>query len=245
MKLGIKIWSSNVNLFEEARLAFEQKKFNFIELTAIINTFDTVPKEIIKGIPIIIHCDNANVDFSNEKNNEANIKAIKECIKFADYYNSDKIIFHPGYSDSYENVNSLLNKTNDNRFYKENMPGKTISLTSFCIGRTLEELNRIQTKNFCLDVAHAIKAARTLNLDYLQLITDLLKLKPSIVHISDGYLNSELDEHLNIGDGEFNLSELIKLLPTECLITSETPKLNGLENDLKNVSRIKQIIKEL
>ena len=63
--------------------------------------------------------------------------------------------------------------------------------------------------NFCLDLNHAIKAAISLDLPYQDFITELLKLNPKVFHIADGQLDIEQDEHLNIGQGNYDFKFLL------------------------------------
>ena len=196
MKFGIKIWSTNKGLIKIAKKHFLKKDFDYIELSAIKNTFDKKLLSNIKGIPIIIHCDNDS-NFAKEELYKQNIAVLREAQRFADFFDAKYIILHPGYDGNISNVNKLLSEISDKRFCVENMPGKIIDLTLNCIGRTYEEMKSIEIDNYCLDISHAIKAAITLNIDIFQNIKELLKLNPSIIHISDSNLSNEIDRMID------------------------------------------------
>ena len=245
MKFGIKLWSTNKDLIIFARKHFLIRDFDYIELNAIKNSFDRTLLSHMDGIPTVIHCDNDEVNFAKKEFYEQNVLAIREAQKFADFLNSNYIIVHPGYGGSIQVLNNLLDEINDNRICVENMPGKTIDLKLNCLGRTYEELQEIKFNNFCLDFAHAIKSAITMKIDIFKNIKELLKLDPVTYHISDGKLNSEVDEHLNLGEGDFDLSLIKGLIQdsSSSMVTFETPRrdMGSFGEDLENIKHFKKI----
>jgi len=244
MKFGIKIWSTNNKLIECAKSEFSKNSFDFIELSAITNSFNKSILSNLQGIPTVIHCDNNNVSFANKKLYQENVEATRESQKFADFLDSKYIILHPGHNGTIENVNDFLSSFNDDRFCIENMPGKTVDLKYYNVGRTYEEIKKINIHRYCLDLSHAVKSAITLNLDVFENIRNLLKLNPEIFHISDGVTDNEVDEHLNIGEGNYNIGKIIDLIgrDNDKYITLETPKENydDLDVDILNVKRLKE-----
>lgn len=244
MKYGIKIWSTNVELIEKCIQYYNKKKFDYIELSAIRGSFDPKTLQNLKEIPVVIHCDNKNVNFADKQYRNNNIQALQEAKKFADFFNSPCIIIHPGYNGSYKEINRTLKQINDPRFCIENMPGKTQDLKYYCLGRTFEEIKKINITNTCLDIQHAVKASATLGINPYQNIKDLIKLSPSIFHLSDGNTDSEIDEHLNIGEGDIDFNKIFEIFPQkDIMMTLETPKtdLTTLKNDIKNINYIKKL----
>ena len=81
--------------------------------------------------------------------------------------------------------------------------------------------------------------------DYKKYINELLKLKPDMFHISDCDLKNEIDEHLNIGDGELDFGFLNKcvLKSDSRYVTLETPRKNidSLDEDLKNIGNLRKL----
>jgi endonuclease IV len=66
-----------------------------------------------------------------------------------------------------------------------------------------------------------------------------MNLKPQIFHISDGRMNREIDEHLNLGEGGYDfefIREMIQKAGNK-YITIETPRYNqnSLDEDIKNL----------
>ena len=85
MKFGVKFWSTNKELLKLAKAAYDEGKFDHLELSAIKGTFNEELLSCLKGIPVVIHCDNTNVDFSDPSLLEENKAALQEAIKFADF----------------------------------------------------------------------------------------------------------------------------------------------------------------
>lgn len=243
MMFGIKLWSINKKLIKIAKSHFLKKDFDYIEMGAVKNSFNEKILDYIKEIPVIIHCDNDNVNFAKRELHEENITAIRESQKFADFFSAPYIIAHPGFDGDIANANKLLKEVNDERICIENMPGKTYDLKFNCIGRTYDELKEINTKNYCLDFSHAIKSAKTLNKNIFENIKELLKLDPIIFHINDGRINNEIDEHLNIGEGNFDFKKIVSMIRgREGFASLETPKIRytNLDNDINNINKIKR-----
>ena len=61
-------------------------------------------------------------------------------------------------------------------------------------------------------------------------------------HISNGKLDNEKDEHLNLNEGEFDLKFIKNLIKdSDKMITFEVPKKFGLKNDFKNIKFFKEL----
>jgi deoxyribonuclease-4 len=78
--------------------------------------------------------------------------------------------------------------------------------------------------------------------DYQEFIQDFLIFDPKMFHISDGMLSNEKDEHLNIGEGDYDIEFLMNCVNRSELgyVTLETPrtKLSSLEEDLENCGKL-------
>jgi len=64
-----------------------------------------------------------------------------------------------------------------------------------------------------------------------------------VFHVSDGTLNEEKDEHLGIGDGEYDFGFFVDCIysnKTMNYLTLETPRIktNSLDGDFKNVKNL-------
>jgi deoxyribonuclease-4 len=106
----------------------------------------------------------------------------------------------------------------------------------------IEELIGDGDRGLCLDLNHAAKAAVSMGVDYREYVQDFLVFDPKMFHISDGTLDNEKDEHLNIGEGDYDFEFLMScvIICTPKYVTLETPRtnLNYFDEDLKNLDKI-------
>ena len=106
-----------------------------------------------------------------------------------------------------------------------------------CFGYSLEQLKFIKQLgfNFCLDFAHAALAAHSLNRDYKEFITELIEeLNPVYFHISSMFIEKRLDAHLDLWKGDLDVKWALDFVK-DGYVVLETPKKDGLSNDLKNI----------
>ena len=67
-------------------------------------------------------------------------------------------------------------------------------------------------------------------------------------HICDGNLNNEIDEHLNISEGQYDFKKILELIKEHDQnninkpISPETPKHISLDNDINNINKIKKFL---
>ena len=98
----------------------------------------------------------------------------------------------------------------------------------------IEELIGDGNMGLCLDFGHAVKAAVSLGVDYKKYVQGFMGLRPRVFHVSDGMLSEERDEHLGIGDGEYDFGFLWKNMndgEQELYCTLETPLTNQINLD--------------
>lgn len=242
-KYGIKLWSINHNLLQEAKSLIKTGLFHYIELMVVPNT-EIFPFLKIK-VPYIIHITSERwgVNIADKKKKKFNLNLINQCIGWADTLGAKYLILHPGFG-LISNALEFLEKINDKRILIENMP-KVGMNNEKMVGFLPEQIKKL-TKDkfgFCLDFNHANKAAISLKKNYKKYVEDFLKLNPEMFHISDGTLDNEKDKHLNIGAGKYDFNFLEKCLAESNIeyVTMETPKtnLNSLEEDLKNIKKLK------
>jgi len=242
INFGLKLWSTNSNLLEEAVHLIAKNFFQYIEL-AIVPDTEILFFQKIK-IPYIIHITSERwgVNIGDRNKKEFNLKVINQSIQWADNLSAEYLILHPGFGE-FEVAKSFLAKIEDKRILIENMPKVGINNEKM-IGYTPKQIKGLIGKKFgfCLDLNHAIKAAVSLKKDYKEYIKDFLKLNPKMFHISDGTLKNEKDEHLNIGEGEYDFNFLVECIKNSSTryLTLETPRANphSLKEDLINLSRL-------
>lgn len=256
IKFGLKLWSTNDNLIEEAKELIEKDIFHYVEILVVPDTeFSPFQKT---NIPYIIHITNERwgVDIGDKSKEDFNLKTINQCIQWANELSAEYLILHLGYKD-FRVAKSFLDKIEDKRILIENVPKVGLDEEEFAlfdkanvemIGFSPEQIKELigDKFGFCLDFGHSTKAAISLKKDYKDYIKEFLKLNPMILHISDGRLNNEKDEHLNIGEGDYDfdfLADCIKKSQAE-YISLETPRnnLNSLSEDLKNLEKLKSVL---
>ena len=244
IKIGLKIWSTNSGLLEKAKELVGRYIFQYIELTPIPSTEITPFLEY--NLPYIIHIttERYGVNIADKKKKQFNLRAVNNCIEWADKLNAKYLILHPGFG-SIDNTMDFLSDIDDRRFLIENMPKVGLNGENM-IGYTPEQIKKLIANKFglCLDLNHAIKAAVSLRKPYKEFIEGFLMLKPRMFHISDGKLNNEKDEHLGIGEGDYDFAFLMSCVKMSEFkhVTLETPRnnLNSLGEDLKNLERLEE-----
>ncbi len=246
MKFGLKLWSKNKDLMGEANRLINENFFHYVELFYVPET--EIKPFLEHDIPYVVHIptENFGLNIGDKNKKEFNLKIINACINWADKLNAKYIIQHAD-SGSLDDAKNLLKEVHDDRIVIENMPKVGINGEKM-LGyepEQLKELMGVENFGFCLDFGHAVKAAVSMDKDYREYVNELLKLKPDMFHISDCNLKTEIDEHLNIGEGELDF-EFLK----ECIlkgdsryVTVETPRktLNSLDEDLVNLKKLKKI----
>lgn len=241
IKFGLKLWSTNKELFLEAEALIKQGAFHYIELLVVPGT-DISPFLRLK-VPYIIHAahEHWNVNIADDNKEKQSQEVIQNAIQWANKLKAMYIVLHPGFG-NISVAKKFLSKISDSRILIENMPKLGMN-GEFMIGINKEELNILKGDifGFCLDLNHAMKAANSLKIQYKEYILELLQLNPNIFHISDGILSREDDDHLNIGKGEYDmdfLSSCIKKNRNK-YVTLETPRENkdslkeALEDSIK------------
>ena len=245
IKFGLKLWSINHDIIDKAMDLIKDDIFQYIELMPIPNT--EITPFLKYGTPYIIHAttERHGLNIADKEREEFNLKTIYSCIEWADKLNAKYLILHPGFG-LIGNAIEFLNKIDDRRILIENMPKVGLNGEKM-IGYTPEQIKKMLGNKFglCLDLNHAIKASISLRKPYKEFIEEFLELKPKMFHISDGKLNNEKDEHLNIGEGDYDFEFLMGCINEgkSKYMTLETPraKLNSFADDLKNLDRLNKV----
>lgn len=110
-----------------------------------------------------------------------------------------------------------------------------------CRGATIEEISKVITEigcGFCLDVGHAMCTANSLNLEPYSFIAEFNKLNPTCYHLSDNFIDSEIDGHMNFGQGNYDFKKIFDIIDLSKNMAIETKKnskenLNDFVEDIK------------
>jgi sugar phosphate isomerase/epimerase len=251
MRLGLKLWSTNDNYIDEAIRLFKQGVYSYIELYSVPNSYkknvelwNNLRSEY--SIPFVIHGAHSMHGFclSLPEKTETNRVLFEEAVAYYNQLDAEYIILHPGVFGTAEEtvlqLKSLIKQTaiNSSKILIENKP--RITLTSdACIGANPKELAFIKNEcglGFVLDIPHAIKYAIGVNQDWKKVLEEFMFLSPKVLHVSDAFLSHEKDEHLHIGDGEFDFKKIFSTCQADN-ITIETNKdsnvsLSDFEKDV-------------
>lgn len=105
----------------------------------------------------------------------------------------------------------------------------------------IEELNGDSNMGLCLGFEHAVKAAVSFGVGYKEYVQGLMGLEPKVFHVSDGILSEEGDEHMGIGEGEYDFRFLMGCVGEKKLVTLETPRIQkSLDKDVENFYILKE-----
>jgi len=242
MKYGLKLWSINTDLIDQAVHLIDEKVFDYIELMVIP---DSNIKPFLIDVPYIIHIphEKFGVNIGDPAVKEYSLQKIDESITWADQLNAKHLILHAGHG-SMQHATDLLCGLSDSRLLIENMPKVGLGGETM-IGYSpaqIEELIGDGDMGLCLDFGHAVKAAVSIGVDYKEYVKGFMELEPSVFHVSDGMLSAEKDEHLGIGEGEYDFGFLMECVERNRLmmVTMETPRVSqcSLDEDVGNVEKL-------
>jgi endonuclease IV len=247
-KIGLKLWSNNENYAPYAEKLYRKKIYDYIELYILPDTHEKYVKMWRDlEIPFIIHCTHFMHGFNLAvpEKLQSNVKIFSEVKAFCDELHGKYIIIHPGIEGTLESSVGQINTIYDKRLLVENKP--YISMYGdLCRGSQYEELESIIKLckiGFCLDIPHVFNAAFHLKADGYKYAEKMLKLNPSVIHISDGKIKGTHDKHLNIGDGDFDFAKIKKVIKNSKVeyLTVETCK-NGdkLDDFVRDVQRLRE-----
>jgi len=242
IKFGLKLWSTNIELIDQATHLIDEKIFGYIELFVIP---DTQIKPFLIDVPYIIHIphEKFGVNIGDASKKEYSLQKIDESITWANRLNAKYLILHAGYG-SMEDATDVLREIADDRLLIENMPKVGLN-DELMIGYSptqIEELIGDGDRGLCLDLNHAAKAAVSLGVDYKGYVKGFLRFEPKMFHVSDGMLSEERDEHLGIGEGEYDFGYFLHCVKENSfrLMTIETPRKDkeSLHDDVKNINML-------
>lgn len=235
MKIGVKTFNNPqfVDNFEN--------KVDFFEIMAVRGNDYSFLKKY--QIPIIIHAEHGTLGSNpaDKKRLNTNLESIKFAIKIADSAESKKIIFHTGnmFNEDCSKEQSIkfIKDLNDKRIILENLTPKEKNL---CTNpEETEEFLKKTNSGFCFDINHAIESAVFFKQNYISFLKSFLALKPQHYHFG-GQVIKENKTHLPLKSCDFNIQEVINLLPEEAEITLETT--TDISDTKEDINIIKKII---
>lgn len=244
IRIGIKIATRNLDLIPE--IYANRNIIDFIEII-LLPEFTKEDIQFIRNLqmPYAIHIPAGiyDLDFGNIQKQAKNLSYIKKINQSNKELNAFCYIVHPESRDIELSL-ANISKLQLGPLAMENMPRESHlggELLGFDPPGLQSFFKRMPALEFCFDISHAIKAAISLNTDPLTFINEFLAFKkPIIFHIAGGTLSTAIDEHLNLYEGQYALSEIKRVLLRQNYnvnLTFETPKSaeKTIKNDLKNI----------
>jgi sugar phosphate isomerase/epimerase len=252
IRLGLKLWSTNHDLFGEARKHIEAGRADFIELYTVPGKTDPQAlKGAFSGVPVTIHAPHENHGFNLHALMDEQVQRFRtEVSKAADALSSPVIVVHGGVGTDGSQFSKNLLRLKEPRIVLENMPKEALG-GGICFGYSLDQIRFLYklSGSLCIDFGHAIKAAASQNIPYRPFLAEILnQFEPRYFHLSDGDPETPIDEHRTLGEGSYDLSWIAKQIKersnqTDVSVVFEVPKRGvGLENDLHCIERFKKLL---
>lgn len=250
MKVGLKLYSTDVVSIPDALKLREQGFFDYVELYIIPSSYKgTINAWKALDVPFVIHAPHSFHGFNLAQANmwEANQRNFKEAQLFADSLGADTIIVHGGNNGSFAETLRQIDLLKERRIALENKPRIGLK-NEVCMGWSPSEfrwaVDAGVINSLVLDFGHAVCAANSLDVDVMGIISEFLEFKPRIFHLSDGDNSSEKDIHLNLGKGSLDLAGFLSFVPEGALLTIETPRnpSNGLEDFVNDICFLRNIL---
>ena len=234
LRKGLKLWSVNTETYRiEAQRLFAGGVFDYVELYVLPDSLDRLPLWKALKTPYIVHCAHSvhGFNLADRQRAELNRRIYEQAKRYADELDAAYIIFHGGCDGTIEETARQLAAFHESRALIENkprMPLPEVSAAKECRGYSIGELRTVMETakcGFCLDFGHAVCAANSMRKEPYSYIRELFRLSPEVVHLSDiADMRSEYDNHPNLGTGQLDIAELLRLLPEETPVTIETDK---------------------
>ena len=252
MKIGLKLYSTDIGLIPEANRLRQKGLFDYIELYVIPQTPEACLLQWkTMDVPFVIHAAHALHGFNlaqAEKEGD-NKRHFAEAGRFADNLGADWIIVHGGNNGSIIETIRQIGLLGDGRIIVENKP-KVGLLDEACIGWSRADFHAFADAGIlhgiALDFVHAACAASTEGTDERWMIDGFLSFRPKVFHLSDGDASSEKDIHLNLGKGNRNLGFYLSCVPPGGFVTIETPRnqSKGLEDFVEDMAFLTELLKK-
>ncbi len=253
MKLGLKLWSTNTDYyFDEAKRLYNEGWFDYIELYIVPNTISTIDKWKSLDIPFTLHAPHFmhDVNLANKFKEKTNYQLFLEVKEFFKILNAKYVVVHLGIEGIIEETIRQLSAINLGEMLIENKPFIAPTADNLvCRGATIEEITKVMNElkcGFCLDIGHAICTANYLGINPYEFLNNFNTLTPTCYHLSDNYIDSQIDKHLHLGDGNYDFIKILNIIDTNINIAIETNKNSKSDlNDyiLDNIF-LKRIINE-
>jgi len=246
VKLGLKLWSINEDSYlQEAKKLYDGGWFDYIELYIVPDSTNTLENwkrlKDENGIPFTLHAPHFahGVNLADVNKEKPNLKIFKQVEEFFNALAAEYVVIHSGMEGNIdETIKQLKNITSQgsistSQLLIENKPFiAPLDTSILCRGAVIEEIKKVIDEvgcGFCLDVGHAICTANTLKTEQYGLVAEFNKLNPACYHLSDNFIDNEIDAHKHFGDGDYDFKKILEIIDTSKNMAIETNK-NSKEN---------------
>ena len=252
-KIGLKLWSTNQVYIQPAAALYRESIFDYAELLVVPGS----EREHLQQwrqveFPLSLHAPYSALgfNFSLASFENTNRLMLEEVDSFRAALNPTYIDFHSGAEGTLEETIRQI-KLFKNEFKDlfevtviENKP-KIGLKGEMCVGASPEEIKKVLDETgleFCLDFGHASCYATWKKNEYEDVINQFLRLRPKVFHLSDGKRESVTDRHDHFGEGNFDLSFILNVVPQDAMLTIECRKNSkeNLDDFKKNVSFLRK-----
>ena len=231
MRLGLKLWSTNTDYYlAEAERLYADGVFDFIELYVVPGTLDRLPQWQKVDIPFTLHAPHFmhGINLADKDKAQDNLKAFAEVAEYFQVLNAQFTVVHSGMNGEisetcrqidmlhkqfpqwYRNENGVVQVLIENKPYVAPMRPEMQ-----CRGATIDEVGQVIAETrckFCLDVSHAICTANSIGKAPYEYLKGFMALSPDCCHISDGFVDSEIDRHMHIGEGTYDFQTIANIV---------------------------------
>lgn len=246
IKYGLKIWSSNINLFNEVGFLLDKGMFDFMEIYTVPGKIDFTLFEKLPGKQVFLHAPHFGHQFNIFNFGKLEKDFFHQQIfPLADFLRAKYIVVHAGEGEDPAIFQKNISLIADSRILIENEPQSGLAEEK-CFGYSQEQLLFIKEKcgfNLCFDFGHAIKSAFSQGIDYKDFISKIIaELNPFYFHLCGAHTKGEAEKHLNLFEGDADIKWIKSVLAKQAknqdiYLVLETPKIGkDLSNDLKNLA---------
>ena len=246
-KLGLKLWSINTDYYyDEAKRLYDKGIYDYVELYVVPDTLDKIQKWKKLTVPFMLHAPHFmhGLNLAVPEKFDFNKKIYEQVEIYRKELNSKYTIVHSGIEGNIDEVVRQLSIIKPVNFIIENKPYRApLGEKKLCRGYSIEEISKVikgTNCGFCLDIGHAICTANSLGQEPYEYLKKFNELNPVMYHISGNDIDSAVDKHLHLDQGNYDFKKIFDIINSDGYISVETNKdsktnLNDFEQDIKYI----------
>lgn len=256
MKLGLKLWNINTDYYlQEAKKLYEQGWFDYIELYVVPKTIESINMWKNADIPFTLHAPHFvhKINLADKGQENYNLEVFKEIELFRKELNAQYVVVHGGIGGNIEetirqleNISHLCENFASNYLIENKPLVAPLDKSLECRGAKFEEIKKVIDEincGFCLDIGHAICTSNSLKIEPYQYVEKFNGLNPTCYHLSDNFIDSEIDGHMHLGKGNYDFKKILDIINLDKNIAIETHKASkiALDDFVEDVKWLKNL----